>query len=1194
MIKLRPCFAVALLGLSSATSCALAADPPSGPARWQLVPVPGATNFTGTAWYRAWVKVPDSYFSKHERNLFEESVGVNIRDLAGAHEVWVNNRKIGTGGAFPPRYASGREALHRHKVPVGTLRKGAWNEIAIRVYNPAGPGGFLGDAPFIMDYFLECVLDRAWEFQLGEGYTPGGAVTNKPAVAAFDQFRESSRVLGRAEQVHGPKLPPAESAAKLRPGADFAAELLLSEPLVAQPTHFSFDERGRLWVAQYRQYPYPAGVTMLSRDKYYRAHYDKVPPPPPNHDRGADLISIHEDTDGDGTFDRHKVFLDGLNMANAVVRGRGGVWVMHTPYLLFYPDRNGDDISDGPPEVRLAGFGFEDTHSVANGLVWGPDGWLYGAQGSTTSCRVTRPGLDPANAPGVYFEGCMVWRYHPDTRAFEIFAEGGGNTFGLELDGQGRLHSGHNGPGTRGFHYVQGAFFPMQHVEPGKFGPPRNPYAFGELPMMRTTNNAVRFTHFGAFAEGTAMPSQSAGLLFSLDPLHNVVITSERRTRGSTFETVDLEPALRSDDETFRPLYIANAPDGSLFISDMCEFYIAHGQHYQNQIDPTSGRIYRLRGKNAPLEKDTNLERKTTDELVTLLSHPNKWHRHTAVRLLGERKDANATTRLRNVIERNEGLGALNALWALYQITRFEGEYETIKKALKHPYAPVRMWTVRFLGDEYGLHRGLGSGAYGRARDGVLWIPLYDPLAAQTRVERDREVLSQIASTARRLNAAQAMDLVAMVMGHDGVAQDPLIPQLCWWVFEAHIPPGKGENNDVMALFHRTEMWDVPLVFNFILPRLARRYGVEGTRADLLLCTELFRLAPSPRHAAQLMKGLEEAFRGRPMTGLPDELVAAIAKSGQAPLIFRLKQGEAAAVTAALKVVQDAKAKTDERLLLVRAFGEVREPAAVPALLAIASSSGPDTLRKAALSSLSSYDDVSIGVKAVELLPKVTGDVQTAAFTLLASRVTWSVRLLDAVQSGKVKRASVPDDVANRLRASKDSQVSELAARLLPKPQPVAAEFQKRIDEIRATLTRAPGNPYAGEAAFMQRCAACHKLFFKGGNVGPDLTPYQRDNPGTMLLSIVNPSAEIREGFQYYTVETKDGRTLSGFFVDRDNQITVLRSLEGENITLRSSEIVELQPTGRSLMPEGLLEGMTDQELRDFFAYLRISQPITN
>lgn len=1183
-------FAAALLQAIAGFFSAIAAEQSSPD--WQLIPVPGATNFTGTAWYRAWVKVPDSYFAKHERNLFEESVGVNIRDLAGAHEVWVNGRKVGTGGTFPPDYRSGRDAIHRHKVPVGTLRKGEWNEIAIRVYNPAGSGGFMGDAPFIMDYFLECVLEGQWQFRLGDGYTPGSALTNKPVAAAFDRFRESNRVLGRARQVHGPRLSPAESAAKMRPGTDFATDLLLSEPLVAQPAQFSFDERGRLWVAQYRQYPYPAGLRMVSRDKYYRAHYDKVPPAPPNHDRGADIISIHEDSNGDGTFDRHKVFIDGLNMANSVVRGRGGVWVMQTPYLLFYPDRNDDDVPDGAAEVRLAGFGLEDTHSVANGLAWGPDGWLYGAQGSTTSCRVTRPGVDPTNAPAVYFEGCMVWRYHPETRAFEIFSEGGGNTFGLEFDAQGRLHSGHNGAGTRGFHYVQGGFFIMQGVEPGKFGPPRNPYSFGELPMMRTTNNAVRFTHFGAFAEGTAMPSQSAGLLFSLDPLHNVVLTSERRPRGATFETVDREPALRSDDETFRPLYVANAPDGSLFISDMCEFYIAHGQHYQNQIDPTSGRIYRLRGKDAALEKDTNLERKTTDELVALLSHPNKWHRHTAVRLLGERKDKSAATELRKLIERNEGLGALNALWALYQITRFEGEHETIKRALQHPYAPVRMWTVRLLGDEYGLHRGLGVGSYGRARDGVVWIPLYEALAAQARVETNHEVLAQFASTARRLDSAQAMDLVATVMGHASTGSDPYIPQLCWWVFEAHIPP-TGVNNDVLGFFHEPQRWNLPIVADYILPRLARRYGAGGKRADLLLCAELFRLAPSSKHAAKLMQGVEEAFRGRSVTGLPEELVAAIAKSGQAPLVFRVRQGDAASVAEALKTMQDAKAKADERLRLVRTFGEVPEPRAIPALLNVASNSTP-VLRKAALTALSSYGDEAIGKTAVELLPNVTGEVQTAAFALLASRPAWSVRLLEAVQSGKVKRASVPDDVATRLRGSKDPQVNELAARLLPKTEPVAAEFQKQMDEISAALKRAPGNPYAGEAAYLQRCGSCHKLFFKGGNVGPELTTYQRDNLSTMLLSIVNPSAEIREGFQYYTVETKDGRTLSGFFVDRDNQITVLRGLEGENITLRSSEIAELQPMGRSLMPDGLLEGMSEQELRDLFAYLRISQPITN
>ena len=127
----------------------------------------------------------------------------------------------------------------------------------------------------------------------------------------------------------------------------------------------------------------------------------------------------------------------------------------------------------------------------------------------------------------------------------------------------------------------------------------------------------------------------------------------------------------------------------------------------------------------------------------------------------------------------------------------------------------------------------------------------------------------------------------------------------------------------------------------------------------------------------------------------------------------------------------------------------------------------------------------------------------------------------------------------------------------------------------------------------MQRCASCHKLFFKGGKIGPELTSYQRDDLGTMLISIVNPNAEVREGFQFISVVTKDGRTLTGFEVERDLQVTVLRGLDGQDITLRAEEITEVTPMGRSLMPEGLLEGLDQQQLRDFFAYLRISQPIS-
>src|SRR5204863_5107296 len=158
-------------------------------------------------------------------------------------------------------------------------------------------------------------------------------------------------------------LSPAESLAKFHVADDLEIEPLLAEPIVAQPVFLNFDERGRMWVVQYRQYPSPAGLKMMSRDNVWRAVYDKVPPPPPHHFRGEDKITIHEDTDGDGIFDKHKTFVEGLNICTAVERGRGGVWVLNPPYLLFYADANGDDVPDGDPVVHLAGFGLEDTHS---------------------------------------------------------------------------------------------------------------------------------------------------------------------------------------------------------------------------------------------------------------------------------------------------------------------------------------------------------------------------------------------------------------------------------------------------------------------------------------------------------------------------------------------------------------------------------------------------------------------------------------------------------------------------------------------------------------------------------------------------------------------------------------------------------------------------------------------------------------
>jgi putative membrane-bound dehydrogenase-like protein len=1151
-------------------------------AAWSIARVPGAweTNgpaaasaYDGIAWYRAWLKPHDSFFTPHERNLFAESVTLNIRSLADAHEVFVNGTRVGAGGSFPPQFTSGRDGNHRHKIPPGLLKKGEWNAIAVRVYNASGPGGFLTEAPFVMDYFNECVLAGDWEWRAGDdpAWASGVATNEKPARAAFDQYHESNRVLGEAAQfVHGPKLSPEQSATNFTTASDLVIEQLLHEPLVAQPTHLSYDARGRLWVAQYRQYPYPAGVKMLSRDKYYRAHYDKVPPAPPNHDRGRDVISIHEDTDGDGRFDQHKVFVDGLNMANAVLPGRNGVWVMHTPYLLFYPDRDGDDVPDGAPTVHLAGFGLEDTHSVANGLVWGPDSWIYGGQGSTTSSRVVRPGLDATDAPGVYFEGCMIWRYHPQTRVYEIFAEGSGNVFGLELDGEGRLFSGHNGAETRGWHYQQGGYYMKQGVDPGKFGPPRNPYSFGELPWMKLAAPIQRFTHGVAVVEGTALPASRQGQMFWVDPIHSLLIATERQTRGATFGTRDLDQVVKSADEGFRPVFIVNAPDGSLHVADFYEHYIAHGQHYQSQIDPTTGRIYRLRGQGSALEKDVNLAGKSTDELLALLSHPNKWHRQTAARVLGWRGAPEVQDKLRSLLA--SGSAPVAALWALHQAGGLDES--TALATLKHPSPPIREWTVRLLGDRKELSPNLA-----------------EAMTAQARAETDVRVRAQMASSARRLPVAPALSLVTVLASHAADAGDPFVPLLCWWVLESHLAK---DRDAVLSLFRSHELWNRPLVQEHLLPRLMRRFAVEGRRQDLLVCASLLRAAPSTNHTAQLMKGFEEAYRGRAMSGLPDELLTALAATGHAPLVLRVRQGDAAAVDDALAQIQNPKAQLEDRLLCIRTLGEVRATKAVKPLLSLALGDQLVPLRKAAFAALTAFDDPSLAADTLSALTKLPAEIRPAALAFLTSRATSSVSLLEAIQARRVDPTLIPPDVADRLRQAKDRAVAELAAKVLPRAAATTSTaWQKRIAEVETILKRAPGNPYAGEAHFNARCASCHKLFFKGGNVGPDLTAYQRDNLGTLLISILNPNAEIREGYTYVEIETSDGRNLGGFLTDRDARVTVLRGLDGQDMTLRAAEIRSLEPTGRSLMPEGLLDDLNDEQLRDFFAYLRQSQPFT-
>ncbi len=1179
-------FVVAILACAIETNCA----------EWKPVSVPGEQSFTGNAWYRTWFKPHASFFNKHERDLFGESVTLSIRDLAGAHEVYINGKKIGHGGEFPPNFRDGRKGNHRHKIPSGILVRDAWNEVTIKVFNQSEKGGFLTEAPFVMTYFQECVFEGRWEFRLNDKPIFGGAQKTKPTSSAFDEFHESHRVLGEAAKLfHGKKLTPSESFAKMKSADDLMVELMVAEPLVAQPTHFSFDSRGRLWVSQYRQYPYPAGLKMISRDRYYRSHYDKTPPPPPNHDRGRDIISIHEDTNGDGKYDRHKVFQDGLNMANAAVRGRGGVWVMHTPYLLFYPDKDFDDVPDAPPVVHLKGFGLEDAHSVANGLVWGMDGWLYGAQGSTTSCHVTRPNVDPPNSPGVYFQGCMVWRYHPETRRFEIFAEGGGNNFGLELDSGGRLFTGNNGGMTRGWHYMQGGIHLMQGTTPNKFGPPRNPFAFGELPKMESQQPIKRFTHFSTLVESTAIPKKYHGAFLSVDPLHNFVIASKRIPVGATFKTSDLGKVMTSDDFAFRPVYIGNAPDGSVFVADFYEHYIAHGQHYQSQIDPTTGRIYRLRGKKEKLEQNINLHAKSTEQLINLLSHPNRWHRHTAVRLLGERKEQSSLAKLRLLIKTGKGLESLAALWATYQA--FGLDHATALISLRHEYAPVRYWAVRLICDDIGFaHKGAKQGltdSLGTLKSGPTHVPqlLMEAILEQARYETNAEVRSQMAGSARRLPTAQAMSLVAALLKHDEDIADSYVPLLCWWVFEANLD---RDRDAVMKLFESPDFRQQPMVVKHILQRLMRALALKGKNHDLQQCARLLELASDKQQVDQLLSGFERGYAGRQMVGLPEKLVRELVNNGRSSLELRVRLGDTTAIKSAIELLKNSKAAPIERIAIARTLSEVKAVESLQVLIDVSGTPSDARLQRATLAAVSAFSKPAVGEKILAQFPKYSAEVRPAFFDLMLSRTVWTRQLTRQIANRQIARETISKDVADRLRNHPDASVASLAKTTLgdgTRPQP--DDLKNRVRQLRQLLAEGSGNPYAGEAVFSKRCATCHKLFHKGGNIGPDLTPYQRGNLETLLTSVIAPSTEIREGFEYVTLLTSGGRILSGFLIDKDTQVVTLRATSGEDIRVQHKDVESLKPVGRSLMPDGLLQGLSDQQLRDFFAYLRISQPIS-
>src|SRR4051794_37745693 len=333
---------------------------------------------------------------------------------------------------------------------------------------------------------------------------------------------------------------PGVAASKMTAADGLAVPPVAAEPLVRQPVAVDFDDRGRPWVMQYLQYPNPAGLARVKVDRYSRTVYDRVPEPPPRGPKGADRLTILDGLDADGRATTAKDFVGDMNLASGFAFGHGGVFVLPTPSLLFSPARAGGDAPAGDPVVLLRGFGMEDAHSVANSLTWGPDGWLYGCQGSTVT----------ANVRGVEFQQ-GVWRYHPLTHAFELFCEGGGNAWGLDFDRHGNLAYSTNVGGFTMVHGVQGGYYWKSF---GKHGPLHNPHAYGYFDHVPHRNfRGGHVTVGGILYRGDTFPPRFRDRYVATDLLGHNVYWHDVEPNGSVPRPPPRGEALRPHDPRLPP-----------------------------------------------------------------------------------------------------------------------------------------------------------------------------------------------------------------------------------------------------------------------------------------------------------------------------------------------------------------------------------------------------------------------------------------------------------------------------------------------------------------------------------------------------------------------------------------------------------------------------------------------------------------
>ncbi|WP_439481188.1 PVC-type heme-binding CxxCH protein [Cyclobacterium plantarum] len=946
-------------------------------------------------------------------------------------------------------------------------------------------------------------------------------------------------------------LSPEEAVEEMTVKAGFEVNVYAAEPMITQPMAFCWDDKGRLWVAE-------------NRDYESRGHGFS--------NAGDSRILILEDSNGDGIADKKKVFMEGLAFPAALAVGFDGVYVGAPPNLLFIPDKDGDDKADADDiEVLLTGWGIRDRHETLNSLHWGPDGWLYGLQGFATPSKIRKPTIsekkklyghqdpfpeDLLEAEGVDING-GVWRYHPTKDQFEVVAHGFSNPWGIDYDSKGQLimsacvipHLWHVVPG--GIYHRQGG----QHF---------NPYVYEDIKTITDHNH--RSAHGGArIYQSDAFPEEEKGKVFMANIHEHAVLTDKLVPKGSGFSGQHGDDFLLANNAQWVGFSMEIGPEGGVYVldwhdADICGQEVLHGE---------TGRIFRIMPDQSQAEnwdgRFGDLNELTDFELVDLQTSKSDWHSRRARGILQKRAakaslNQESISRLKNIFENNKNPDfRLRALWTLHQINGWQEEELIAVLEDRDPY--IRAWGIQLLCEDQNPPEA--------AREKFLVLAEQDPAAA---------VRLYLAAALQRIPEDWKWEIAAALMQREEDKSDHNIPKMIWFGTE-HLMEVNPEK--LLALAAQSK---IPLLTRFI----ARR-AVDEDLLTPLVAT----ISQAKGNKEQLLEGMLNGMEGRTDLEVPanwKETAEQLDRgSGLRDLAAQISArfGDAEATQKALADIQNKSESKEVKVRAIQMLAAQQKAVLIPLLPGLLDDR---QLRSAAIHAVAGYNREALGKNLIDLYPRASEEEKTAILQSLSSRPVYGNLLMEEIKSGNITKKEIPVTLARQLHRVIGSGFVEVWGPIEHVPNDKAAYENYRSILTADALKQA--NLQAGKKLFLQSCGSCHKMFGEGADIGPDLTGSNRQDPDYILLNVLEPSAEIQDAYRLVIITTLDGRTYTGNVVAESPRQITLKIAGQDPVQINKSNIQNKEITDLSLMPPGLFEPLSNQEVVDLMAYLQTQRQI--